>query len=102
MQLRFESGKVIDNARASDIRKNLEGEEFTILISDEDALTFIQCAEDDDEPGHYIVEYQEGSTYDHYRTDEVMPLERVLAAFYKYLRGDESWRTDFEWEHMPL
>ena len=28
MQLQFESGKIIENARASDIRKNLEGEEF--------------------------------------------------------------------------
>jgi hypothetical protein len=102
MRLEFESGKVIHNARASDIRKNLKGEEFTILLSDEHELTFMQCAEDYDEPGQYILEYQDGSTYEHYCAVETIPLERVLAAFYKYLRNDKSWRSDFIWNHTPM
>ena len=65
-------------------------------------MTFIQCAEDLDEPGHYVLEYQEGTTYEHYRAEETVSQEQVLTAFYKYLRGDESWREDFEWEHTPL
>ncbi len=80
MQLQFESGLTIDNARASDIRKNLEGEEFTILIADEDGdgMTFIQCAEHEDEPGYYVIEYQDGSMDRHYiATEEAIPLELV-------------------------
>ena len=103
MQLIFESGLTIDNARASDIRKNLEGEEFTILISDEDESTFIQCGQGNNDAGYYVIEYQDGSTDHHYiATDTAIPLELVLPTFYKYLRGDESWETDFEWEHYPM
>jgi hypothetical protein len=32
--------------------------------------------------------------------DEPITLDRVLSAFLKYLRGDQSWRSDFRWEKM--
>ena len=54
------------------------------------------------QPGYYVIEYQEGSTDHHYATTGVVPLVHVLQTFYKYLRGDESWKADLDWEHMPL
>lgn len=51
----------------------------------------------------YILEYQEGSVSKHYRAvDSPILLEQVLNAFSKYLRGDESWRSDFTWEKLDL
>jgi hypothetical protein len=29
-------------------------------------------------------------------------LDRVIVTFIKYLRGDESWQSDFEWRRMEL
>lgn len=51
----------------------------------------------------YILEYQDGSLSKHYRAvDSPIVLEQVIDAFSKYLRGDESWRSDFTWEKMEL
>lgn len=49
------------------------------------------------------MEYQDGSLDRHYQAvGGPVPLDRVLAAFLKYLRGDSSWRSDFQWEKMEL
>jgi hypothetical protein len=63
----------------------------------------MQCAERRSEPYDYILEYQDGSTAFHYSAiDSPIPLERVQAAFLKYLRGDPSWLNDFRWERVEL
>lgn len=51
----------------------------------------------------YFLEYQDGSTAKHYRaTDNSINLERVADALSKFLRGDESWRTDFNWRRLEI
>lgn len=103
MDLEFESGRIIRKATEGDILAHLEGEEFAILSSSSDSGTYLQCAEQQEPPFEYILEYQEGSLSRHYRAvDEPIPLDRVLSAFLKYLRGDASWRTDFQWEKVDL
>lgn len=54
-------------------------------------------------PREYILEYQDGSTAEHYRaTDESINLERVADALSKYLRRDESWKSDFRWKKLAI
>ena len=101
MDLTLESGAVIRDATELDIRGRIEGEEFAILAADDD--TYLQCAKQNDEPSDYVLEFQEGDLGHHYRAvDDAVPLDRVIVTFIKYLRGDESWQSDFEWQRMEL
>ena len=101
MDLTLESGAVIRDATEQDIRGRIEGEEFAILAADDD--TYLQCAKQNDAPSEYVLEFQEGELGHHYRAvDDAVPLDRVITAFIKYLRGDESWQSDFEWQRMEL
>jgi hypothetical protein len=100
MDLKLESGRLIHSATESDLAC-IEGEKFAILS---DGKAFIQCHVRRDElPNDYELEFQDASLDRHYRAaDEQIPLDRVLPAFQKYLRGDASWRTDFRWEKIDL
>ena len=101
MDLTLESGAVIRDATELDIRGRIEGEEFAILAADDD--TYLQCAKQNDAPSEYLLEFQEGDLGHHYRAvDDAVPLDRVITTFIKYLRGDESWQSDFEWQRMEL
>jgi hypothetical protein len=101
MELELESGQVIHNVTEGDILSRVEGEALAILTADTD--TYIQCAELKASPGMYVLEFQDGSVDAHYQAmDDPITVDRVLAAFIKYLRDDTSWRTDFRWEQMEL
>ena len=100
MKLHLESGPTIKPVTLESLSQ-IKGEPFAILSIDDD--TYIQCAEQGDSPNEYVLEYQAGSSGEHYSAvDEPITLDRVVAAFSKYLRGDPSWRDDFEWEKMDL
>jgi hypothetical protein len=63
----------------------------------------VQCAEQKEAPYEYILAYQEGDLSKHYQaTDDAVPLDRVISTFIKYLRGDESWKSDFKWRRIEL
>jgi hypothetical protein len=101
MELMLESGEVISDATERDILSLIEGEDFAILGGDPD--TYIQFAEQREPPYQYVLEYQDGSLDQHYNAvDGPITIDRVKAAFLKYIRGDLSWRSDFEWEKMEL
>jgi hypothetical protein len=101
MQLELESGRVIAEATEEDILASIDGEDFAILSAS--ANTYLQCAEQTEMPFGYVLEYQDGSLDKHFRAvDEPIWLDRILSAFLKYLRGDESWQSDFVWEKMDL
>ena len=101
MELTLESGRVIADASEEDILSLIEGEDFAILEAADG--TYMQCAELPEPPYGYVLEYQDGSLDQHYNAvDAPITLDRVIGAFLKYLRGDESWRADFEWEKMEL
>lgn len=101
MQLEFESGLVLKDPTEKDLAR-IADEEFAIISRE--GWTYMQCAQNSDESsGEFVLEYQEGSLDQHYHAvDGPVTLERVKAAFGKYLRGDASWRDDFEWERMVL
>jgi GGDEF domain-containing protein len=101
MDLTLESGDVIRGVTDRDICSRIEGEEFAILAADDG--TYLQCAEQRAIPYEYILEYQEGDPSKHYQaTDDAVPVDRVIATFLKYLRGDESWKSDFTWQRIEL
>jgi hypothetical protein len=101
MDLELDSGRAFHGVTEADLLASIEGEEFAILSKDPN--TYIQCAEQVETPNEFVLEYQDGSLEDHYEaTDQPVTLERVLAAFVKYLRGDESWRSDFRWQKMDI
>jgi hypothetical protein len=101
MQLEFESGRIVRNATPEHVYQYLDGEVFAILSVS--AGTYMQCARQHEAPRQYDLEYQEATTDHHYHAVEgPISLEQVHSAFCKYLRGDDSWKTDFHWEQMRL
>jgi hypothetical protein len=101
MDLELGSGRIIPSATEDDILCFVEGEDFVILSVEPN--TYIQCAEQREPPYEYVLEYQAGSLDRHYQAaDGPITLDRVISAFIKYLRGDQSWQTDFQWEKMDL
>jgi hypothetical protein len=101
MELILESGKTIASATEQDILSLIDGEDFAILGIDPD--TYIQCAEQQEPPYEFILEYQDGSLDQHFSAvDGPVTLDRVINAFIKYLRQDASWRADFQWQREEL
>jgi len=101
MKLTLESGRVVADANEHDILASIEREEFAILGVD--SQTYVQCAKQTERPDEYVLEYQDGGTDRHYRAvDGPITLDRVIAAFLKYLRQDSSWQSDFQWERMEF
>jgi len=102
MKLEFASGWRIEDLTEEDLyAEDFEEEEYAILSADD--LTYIQCARSNEQECTYFLEYQDGSLERHFRVGgRLVPLDRVLEAFRKYLTGDDSWRSDFAWEPMGL
>ena len=101
MDLTLESGEVIHGVTDRDLRSRIKGEEFAILAADDG--TYLQCAEQRETPYEYILEYQEGDPSRHFQaTNDAVPLDRVIATFLKYLRGDVSWKSDFTWQRIEF
>jgi hypothetical protein len=96
LELTLPSGRVISDVTENAVRSALEGEDSAILGIDPHA--YIRCAKQTEWPGGYLLEYQEGSAAQRYKTvDGPFPLDRILTAFMKYLRRDRSWQSDFQW-----
>src|SRR4051794_19735224 len=89
--------RLIHSATDADIiAAVVEGIRYAVLAADRH--TYIQCAEREEPPHGYWLSYvdkHEGEKY--HAVDVAIGLDRVLSAFLKYLRGDESWRSDFSW-----
>ena len=91
----------VESATETDLSR-IGGQEFAILVDNADAegLTYIQC---DLDFGKYALEYQDGSTEQHYRaTNFRLPLDRVITAFKKYRNDDDSWKADFQWKRLII
>jgi|SRR6266852_6108584 len=100
MELKLESGKKIVDPTEDDIRQNLQTEGFAVLACDSER--YIQYAVRK-RLGGYWFEYQDGSIEQHYRAkDKGLTIQQVIEALCKYLRKDDSWRKDFQWEKMSF
>ena len=68
--------------------------EFIILSQSDDA--YIQAAGESDDP--YTLEYRDGGQQ--YQCVKEVSKEAVQSVFLKYLKGDSSWKSDFEWKQL--
>jgi hypothetical protein len=111
MNLTCEDLEPIDGVNGEQLIEILSSEVFgKYAILAESESTFIQAASDwqptdecrdflkanDSDP--WILEYRDGDADAHYRAAVYVTLDEVIDAFQSYLRGDEKWRTDFNWE----
>ncbi len=103
MQLILESGKTVQNPSDEEIARYLPAEEFAILSASPESSTYLQVGERKEPPWDLIMEYQVGSLDNHFRAANTpLTMEAVITAFQKYAKGDESWKSDLQWERMEL
>lgn len=80
-----------------DALRKLDGASNHFAILSIDEMTYMQ-ASGSAETG-FVIEYQDGALDEHFKsTDTAIPLERVSKAFQSYLRRDDKWKSEFEWE----
>ncbi|HEV8437084.1 MAG TPA: hypothetical protein VGT40_03225 [Methylomirabilota bacterium] len=78
----------------------LDGGRHVLATLGGSELTYVQAS--GSVQAGFDLEYQEGSLDRHYRSRAAaIPLEQVTEVFQQYARGDESWRHQLEWEHVP-
>jgi hypothetical protein len=70
--------------------------DFIILSQSEEV--FIQAAEEGNTL--YQLEYRQGDADHHFQCTQDVSKANVQSAFMKYLKGDDSWKTDFEWKPL--
>jgi hypothetical protein len=47
-----------------------------------------------------MMEYREGDADHHFQCIQDVSKENVQSVFMKYLKGDDSWKTDVEWKRL--
>lgn len=55
-----------------------------------------------DEGDSIVMEYQEGGTDNHFQCTQEISKAKVQTAFLKYLKGDPSWKNDFQWKKIDV
>jgi len=71
------------------------------ILSTEDETMYVQTYSEGD--GTFLVEYQIGSTDNHFRArDGALPHTVVIDIFKRFLRRDPQWNQTIEWEHAPM
>jgi len=94
-------GNTLNDPSLSHIReavKKLKGgtNSFVILTKSGGGFSFLQVRGSDKDG--FDLEYQDGSTNDHYRCTDELTEEQVVAIFQAYRSGDESWKSKSVWE----
>jgi hypothetical protein len=103
VRIEFEAAPPVDDPTPRDVDVGLRAltfpdNSFAILAVGSDV--YIQAAMDDD--GTFVVEYQDGSADDHYRTPAAVAIDDVVEAFQSYLQQDGTWRSRFEWQKVEV
>src|SRR5262249_53479118 len=101
MQLIVEAGRAIENPTSGEIAEALSFARFAVLTSEPDSASYIQFARS--RKRGIELEYQIDSLANHFRAiDPSLTMERVVAAFQKYVSRDDSWKTDFQWVRLDV
>jgi hypothetical protein len=101
-QLELNSGRIINNPTMQDLAAHVDTEEFMILSTSRRSQTYMQCASPTDATSGFTLEYQDGSTDNHFAAQGHLTAADVVSAMTKYLLGDLSWHTDFEWQKISF
>jgi len=70
-----------------------------IILSETDQV-YLQASGEGDGP--YALEYRDGSDERHFRCARDVEKPELETAFLKYLKGDPTWKTDFQWERLEM
>ncbi len=74
----------------------VEGIVYAVLAKD--YHVYLQCAVREEPPYGYLLAYCDGAEGVPLQAqDPGIGLERIVAAFLKYSRGDASWKSGFTW-----
>ena len=106
MKLTLENGNhdshdVIKKPKEKLILEEFADEYFDFAILESGKESYIQCRIIED-TGRCLLEHRDGSADRHYQTEKTVSLDRAISAFIWYLRGDESWRSEFVWERIVV
>ena len=90
-----------DPATIAKVLAELDGDRHVLATLGESDLTYLQVTGGG--PAGLQLEFQDGSLDRHYRSKNPdQPLALVTDLFQRYARGDQSWRDEVEWVHVPF
>ena len=92
MRIELEAAAPIDEPTPEEVEHGLRSlrlPDNSFAILEASPGSYIQAAGDEDS---FDLEYQQGSTDDHYRVPDEVRLEEAIGAFQRYLRQDGAWR----------
>jgi hypothetical protein len=91
----------LDEATIARVLASLDGRRNVLATLERSELTYLQA--EGGVRGGFVLEYQDGSLDRRYRSREhALPLGQVTTMFQMYARGEEGWRRDLGWEHVPF
>ena len=93
---RIASANVTEEELLNAFQDDTGRSEFIILTQSDQV--FIQAT--GDYPGAFMMEYREGDNTHHFQCTQSVLKENVQSVFMKYLKEDNSWKTDFEWKQL--
>jgi hypothetical protein len=101
MQLTLDGERVITNPSDDEIAQALHAARFAVITAGPDSDNYMQFKHS--RKRGFDFEYQRDSLESHfYAVDSGLTLERIVTAFQKYCKGDDSWKTDFDWQLMQV
>jgi len=83
----------------TEIVRLLKGKDKSFAFLRQTNMTFIQTLWI---PGGYILAYQENDIMHIYRAKEFVSQADVIWALQSYLKGEERWKSKFEFEHKTI
>jgi hypothetical protein len=103
VRLELSDRSAIDNPSSDQVERALRrlgaaGDGYAILASDPDSYLQTSVAGE----GGFLLEFQQGSTDQHYRASRTVSLDQTLRAFRSYLSQDGRWRTALDWQRLHL
>ena len=110
MKLKLSTGKTLEDLSEDSIAhalSTLPGGEDSWAILQKDELHYMQTCESGQGERTwgegFILEYQDGSLDSHYKcVDDNLELSAIERAFQLYFKGDDRWRTEYEWQPVDL
>lgn len=83
----------------AEIVRLLKGKDKPFALLKQNNMTFMQTLWT---PGGYILAYQEQDIMHIYRATEFLSQADVIWALQSYLKGEEHWKSKFDFEHKTI
>ncbi len=77
------------------------GDDAFLILSRGDEMTYVQVHYDTKDDS-YTLEYQEGSTKNHFATDDELGFRKVFDIFVKYRQNNPSWDEGIRWRRIRI